>query len=207
MLGSAAQSMQAKDLRSRFRFSSFRQAAKPVLYLAALAVAGASCAAELEDPDRYKVASGQAQATGGIPVAPPSTGGTSQGGTTGMTGGSTGMTGGSTGAVTLDACVKTVFMSQCNFCHSPGLKSSFGELDLTGDDVIARLKDVPATNKGVSNVGSCTPGSLLINSANPAESVLLKRVKKTQNCGTPMPAPAGLSGADLACVEAWVNKF
>ena len=206
MLGSAAQSMQAKDLRSRFRFSSFRQAAKPVLYLAALAVAGASCAAELEDPDRYKVASGQAQATGGIPVAPPSTGGTSQGGTTGMTGGSTGMTGGSTGAVTLDACVKTLFM-ECTICHSTAAKSFFGDLDLSGDDVIARLKDLPATNKGVSNPASCTPGQLLINSANPAESVLLKRVKKTQSCGTAMPDANGLSGAKLTCLEAWVNKF
>jgi hypothetical protein len=103
--------------------------------------------------------------------------------------------------------VKDVFTSQCIACHSTALKDSFGGLDLSGDAVIMRLKDVAATHKGVTNPPACVTGAMLINSANPAESVLLKRVKGTQNCGTPMPFAPGLTGANLKCIEDWVMKF
>ena len=95
---------------------------------------------------------------------------------------------------------------------APGSAPDFSQanlagLDLSGDAVITRLKDVAATHKGVSNPTACVTGATLINSANPTESVLLKRVKGTQNCGTPMPFAPGLTGANLKCVEDWVMKF
>jgi hypothetical protein len=108
--------------------------------------------------------------------------------------------------VTLDACVKTVFTA-CTSCHSTAAKDFFGGLDLSGDAVITRLKDVAATNMGVSNAGACMPGALLINSANPADSVLLKRVKGTQSCGTLMPPSPPLTSTELKCIEDWVMKF
>ena len=202
--------MQAKNRRARLRSFSLRSAAKPALYLLGFTIAAASCAAELEDPARYTVANESTTATGG--TAPAATGGTGGGGTsaTGGTkaaGGTAGPTGGSaSNPVTLEACVKTVF-TECALCHSTSAKDFFGGLDLSGDAVITRLKDVVATNMGVTNPAACMSGSLLINSANPADSVLLKRVKSTQSCGTPMPAPSGLTGANLKCIEDWVMKF
>jgi hypothetical protein len=203
--------MQSKNRLARLRSFSPRSAAKPALYLGFM-IAAASCAAELQDPDSYKVANETATATGG--TTPAATGGiTSTGGTTGAggttsTGGTAGPTGGAAPSmVTLDACVKNVFSTQCTACHSTALKDSFGGLDLSGDAVITRLKDVAATHKGVSNPTACVSGALLINSANPAESVLLKRVQGTQNCGTPMPFAPGLTGDNLKCIQDWVMKF
>jgi hypothetical protein len=204
--------MQAKNRRARLRTFSLRSAAKPALYLLGFTIAAASCAAELEDPARYTVANEtKGIATGG--TTPTATGGSGGGGTTAMggtkaTGGTAGPTGGAgSGMVTLEACVKTIF-TECAACHSTQLKDSFGGLDLSGDAVITRMKDVVATNKGVANAPACVPGALLINSANPAESVLLKRVKGTQNCGTTMPTgTTGLTGEKLKCIEDWVMKF
>jgi hypothetical protein len=198
--------MQAKNLRARPRSLSLRSAAKPALYLLGFTIAAASCAAELEDPKLYTVANETKGVTGG--TAPTATGGTTAAGGTTSTGGTAGPTGGAAPSmVTLETCVKEVFASQCTVCHSTANKDSFGGLDLSGDAVITRLKDVVATHKGVTNPPACVAGALLINSANPAESVLLKRVKGTQNCGTPMPFAPGLTGANLKCIEDWVMKF
>ena len=200
--------MQAQDLRARLRSFSFRRIAKPALYLACVSAAASSCAAELENPDLYTVARNEGSASGGSP--PAATGGTpGQGGRANTTGGTPSTPTGGTqgGTVTLDDCVKTVFSSQCTSCHSTAAKSFYGDLDLSGDDVISRLKDIPATNKGSANMANCVPGALLINSANPAESVLLKRVAGTQNCGNPMPFAPGLTGQNLSCIQSWVMKF
>jgi hypothetical protein len=203
--------MQSKNRLARLRSFSPRSAAKPALYLGFM-IAAASCAAELQDPDSYKVANETATATGGS--APAATGGTGGGGAsatggTKATGGTGGPTGGAASNVTtIDPCVKAAFTSQaCNLCHSAALKADSGNLDLTGDDatVIARLKDVAATNTKATNAAAC--GTMLINSANPAESVFLKKVKGVAECGPGMPSGPGLSGADLTCFQDWVMKF
>jgi hypothetical protein len=73
-----------------------------------------------------------------------------------------------------------------------------------------RLVDVAPKNSAVSGTAkpTCPTGEFLINSNNPQESVMLKRLRKTQACGDAMP-PAGLpiSAADLKCLEDWILSF
>jgi hypothetical protein len=53
----------------------------------------------------------------------------------------------------------------------------------------------------------CVQGALLINTANPAESFMLKKLLGTQlNCGKQMPiAPGSITEAERACLVEWVH--
>nr|PZN26862.1 MAG: hypothetical protein DIU78_06560 [Pseudomonadota bacterium] len=154
----------------------------------------------------------------------PGVGGSGSGGTPGLGGSSSGGTsplGGSgsngdpsSGGMTQadypppSACMQTILTS-CNICHGAQAALIGGDLDLRGSDVAARLVDQPATYSGVPDAekGKCVQGAKLIDSQNPSESVLLKKVKSQQACGTPMPAPTGLGSADQVCVETWINSL
>jgi hypothetical protein len=72
-----------------------------------------------------------------------------------------------------------------------------------------RIKDVPATNSGITGDKSgCGAGALLINSTTNAESVMLKRIKGTQGtCGTQMPLGVPLNATDSKCLEDWIMSF
>ncbi len=190
-----------------------------VSLLGSAAIVG--CAAELDDPERFVPPAGNGGSGGligssngggaGSSGSPGQGGAPSVGGTAGMGSGGMAPTG-SGGApqqnVMMPDCAKTILATQCaNSCHAVSTPI-FGSLNLAGseDQVVQRLLDVPATNDSVLNKESCVPGALLINSANPAESVFLKRVKGTQDCGTQMPT-GGLKATEIQCLESWIMSF
>jgi hypothetical protein len=155
---------------------------------------------------------GTPAATGGTPAAtggtPAATGGTpaATGGTPAATGGTPAATGGTPSQASIPACVTTVITGKCTVCHTTALASTFGGLDLSGDYLV-RLVDVAATNIGVSNMGSCVPGAKLIDTATPDNSVFLKRLLNTQNCGTQMPSGTMLSADEQTCFKNWIQTF
>jgi hypothetical protein len=158
--------------------------------LLALFVIGCPEPADLKDPDFY-------------PKPPPTTGGSAS------TGGSG--TGGSAGPSCEVACVNDIFQTQatlCKICHGKLLKSSM--LNLEDPGYTARLKDVPAVHgdlgTGMTAAADCPKGDMLIDSATPANSWLLKKIHGEQgNCGTPMPAATPLNAAQKTCIETYVT--
>jgi hypothetical protein len=101
-----------------------------------------------------------------------------------------------------------VIQVNCVACHSAtGLK--FGGLDLSGGDaVIARVVGIAATNAEVADKSSCTPGALLVDPANPMNSVMYKRLKGTQGtCGNAMPQGFAMTATDSKCLEDWILSF
>jgi hypothetical protein len=119
---------------------------------------------------------------------------------------------GSGGGTQVPTCVNQIFqnddpLSGCGtaaVCH--GGPNGDGAVDLTSPGVIGRLLDAPATHPGLP---ACPKGDKLIDTANKAQSFLLKKVANTQSqdCGVGMPYGSMLTGADLACFETWVNRF
>lgn len=176
-----------------------------LLRFAAAASLAIGCAGELEGkPEDYVAAyygtGGSSSNSGGSNgiAGTMSTGG---GGTT-STAGSGGDSGG--GMLPDDLpCVAMVFQSHlCLACHDPNLKQ--GGLDLTGTRLGARL----TMTKSANDVASCENGKLLIDPANPNDSIMLKKVTGRQSCGDTMPLGGkGLTGNDRTCIEMWVNSF
>ena len=113
-----------------------------------------------------------------------------------------------------DPCVAKIFRgsaASCKLCHTSkatdagGLQSS--GLDLESPNPAPRLKDVPAKHTDVVNSSSsCPVGDKLIDTANPEQSWLLKKLRGIQGtCGTQMPQPpTSLRGEDLVCMENYV---
>jgi hypothetical protein len=167
-----------------------------ILLVAAVTGLLVACAGELEgNPNDYKAAY-ESQAQG-------NTGNMPNGGAGGSS--STGGTGNGGGTVPPDPdCVAKVFANNgCTGCHSPATKQ--GDFDLTGSELGKRFSTLPATYKGAT--GNCDQGALIIDPANPSRSVLLRKVKKNQSCGSPMPLVGNLPTSDLECIEKWVNSF
>jgi hypothetical protein len=149
--------------------------------LLALFAVGCPTPADLENADAYP--------------APANNAGTATGG--GGSGGGGGM------ATCETACMDNV-LAGCVLCHSSA--AMLGKLILDGDNYTARLKDQPAKHDAPGAGAVCPTGDKLIDSANPSESWLLKKVKNEQgNCGTVMPQGGPLSGADLMCVQDYVT--
>jgi hypothetical protein len=187
-----------------------RSAASTLLFLVAAATFATGCAGDLEgNPDEYTKATGGGGPSfgGGPSIAGANAGGTGGSGTAG-----TAPTAGTGSMVPPDpACVAQVFQSRlCSTCHSPVFTQpeAKGGLDLDGTNLGMRLSTTTAKYAGVTvNPAACKPGALIIDPVNNAESILLKKVNRTQACGTEMPQGTGLSGADLKCIEDWVNSF
>jgi hypothetical protein len=113
-------------------------------------------------------------------------------------------------------CVKKVFTgsaASCKLCHTSqstndgGLQSS--NLDLQSPNVTARLKDVPAQHLDIpatTPTVMCPTGDLLIDSAAPQNSWLLKKLMGQQGtCGTKMPQPpTNLTAAEIACMQTYI---
>jgi hypothetical protein len=93
----------------------------------------------------------------------------------------------------------------CTTCHAPATKDFFGGLDLVGATVTDRLMNVMAKNTMATNAASC--GTKLIDADNPAQSVLLKRISGTSDCGPAMPSGNGVTGPDLECLKTWIMSF
>jgi hypothetical protein len=204
--------MQLKVLRGLPFFSNRSTLFAAFSLVGAVALAG-GCASELDNPDAYMAAmagGGGAPPTvpGGTPGTP--TGGsvtTTTGGAVGTTGGVPAAMGGSTGGGTappLPACVTTAFSNSiCTSCHAPVIL--LGGLDLMGADVGTRLRDAAAKNMMATNAAAC--GTKLIDSENPAQSVMLKRISGTSDCGPAMPSGNGVTGPDLECLKTWIMSF
>jgi hypothetical protein len=81
-----------------------------------------------------------------------------------------------------------------------------GGLDLFVATRDTDFVDKPATYQGVVDPENCpaTP-ELIINSANPAASLMLTKLNGTYSCGTVMPQVGELAAADLQCITDWVN--
>lgn len=161
--------------------------------MGALAGFALACAGELDDnPEDYERAYVQG-ATGGRPPV-------------GGFGGGGGTAGGQNPVPADPACLKTVLEAQCLSCHTPPAIAG-GGFDLTGTQLGERLSKTLATYQGVSNRSSCKTGALIIDPANPPESILLRKVSSTQACGEAMPFGFGLLGTELECIQNWVKAF
>ena len=68
----------------------------------------------------------------------------------------------------------------------------------------ARLADIAAKNAMATDKAGC---GALINTATPADSVLIKRIKGMGACGPQMPLGAPLTPDEMKCLEDWVNMF
>jgi hypothetical protein len=151
--------------------------------------------ADLDNPEIYPKRGG---ATGGTAAGGTAAGGTAAGGT--ATGGTA--TGGTPGGATCESTCMTNVLKGCTSCHGEALK--LGMLDLQTAGYTARLKDQPATH--AEAMGTCPTGDKLIDSANPMNSWLLKKVSSQHgDCGDAMPLGAGLAGDDLKCVQDYVS--
>lgn len=82
-------------------------------------------------------------------------------------------------------------------CHSAGIL----HLDLESGSLEARLLDREADPEG-----PCA-GELLVDSAAPQDSLLLRKVDGTSTCGAPMPLtnPSALTDEQVTCIEQYVR--
>jgi hypothetical protein len=207
----------------------------PVIFglAAAMTLAGCPVGAELEDPDRFGIGTGgTGPGTGGTG---PATGGTAGSGTAGTAGSGTAGSGGGgivTPDVTCDGGVSyaTTLTENCarTGCHNE--RSKVSGLDLTANPGLAmRLKNQPAAYREIDCgapgpymecvPATCPPAgdALLVDSANPDNSWLLKKMNGTHNdCGVVMPvspgdrppAPAGpFDEARKACLDKLVRAI
>jgi hypothetical protein len=81
-------------------------------------------------------------------------------------------------------------------------------LELIAPGVEARLINVPATYEAAE--GLCPPtAELLIDTADPMASLLVKKLDGTQTCGDPMPQLMimGFTDADKACIRSWALEL
>ncbi|HVY27055.1 MAG TPA: hypothetical protein VHB79_10910 [Polyangiaceae bacterium] len=130
------------------------------------------------------------------------------GGNTAGSGGSG--TGGSGTMVNCEtACLASIINATgtgCKTCHSDMVKLDMGILDMASPGLSARLKDEASQHKGITgDTSGCPMGDKIIDSANPANSWLLKKITGQQGtCGTVMPSTGALSAADQKCVSDFV---
>lgn len=100
---------------------------------------------------------------------------------------------------------------QGSVCHgSPGRAPSplaGAGMDLFQPDRATTLVDQPASYDGVltDDLANCPAvPELRINSQNPADSLILKKLNGSYSCGTGMPQVGMLAPSDLDCITAWV---
>lgn len=145
--------------------------------------------------------SGGAMATSGGAVA-------TSGGAMATSGGAVG-SGGAGGAMgaAVPQCVTDTLKAQCLVCHGTMTAQFFGGLILEGN-FVPNLVDKPAQYKSLTDTSACKQGALLIDSNNPAESVMLKKIMGTQACGAVMPNNGVvLPTAQKDCLTQWIMTF
>jgi hypothetical protein len=123
-----------------------------------------------------------------------------------------GATSGSGGMVELcDApCLRALIdpATGCRLCHDGRTLAASG-LDLESPGLAARLKDVPAKHADLSpgmSATACSMGDKLIDSADPQNSWLLKKIRGQQGqCGNVEPPIGMLQPSEIACFEMYVT--
>jgi hypothetical protein len=101
----------------------------------------------------------------------------------------------SDGSVSCD--FKALIQAKCGSAGCHGGPTTSTGLDLTSDNLADRVS-------GRHGADSCAE-QLMIDKANPAQSVLYLRVTGT-TCGVRMPIGGSLSESDQACVLEWLGK-
>jgi hypothetical protein len=110
------------------------------------------------------------------------------------------------------SCDVDAAMVSCQgiICHgAPGTAPAItlgAGLDLFGADRVSKLINRPAKYTAVANPEACpTTPELLINSQNPAASLMVTKLQGTQLCGEVMPFGLTIEEADKQCILEWVN--
>jgi hypothetical protein len=202
---------------------TFHAAYATALLGAALALSGCPDGADLEDPNRFTQyttagaggttpvgGAGAGGAGSGGTVAgsagTPATGGAPTGGTAGADAGAAGSSG-SGGTITPLCDVPAALTASCALAGCHNASSMFADLVLTASVDLRALIDKPASHTDINcNPGGtymectaeqaatkCAPGLLVLNSANPAESWMVKKLQAgaAAGCGDDMPLPPG----------------
>lgn len=163
---------------------------------------GPGCATELDNPGAF------ANPTAGSTGTSGAAGNAGAGGASGGTGGSAGVSGaagtsgaGSGGNAAVCDAPTTIFAlaSESGGCMGPACHST-GAIgpDLQAADIPGRLRDV----QGIF----CSTGKF-IDSAAPANSLLITKILASNACLQRMPAALPpLDDADIQCVTDWVNS-
>jgi hypothetical protein len=113
-------------------------------------------------------------------------------------------------AAALETCAKVG-------CHKPLGSSVIAGLNLVPDDgLVSRLKDVPATFADIWCVNmacttiptACPTGALLVDSKDPEQSFLVRKLNDPLECGDKMPPPGyAFSEDQRACLELMVQAI
>jgi len=101
-----------------------------------------------------------------------------------------------------------LFLTSCagSVCHSPDANGNVvGEIDLVTPGFEADLIDRPSDYSAVEDSDACPPAGaeLIVNTASPEASLLIRKTSGGHACGLPMPPPgyAPLSEVDLECIR------
>ena len=193
--------------------------------LAPLCLCGVGCAAPLANPEAFEDRAPLTSSGGGGSVSVAGGGGAPLGGAPSGAGsagvelggsnhgGSTAGSGGAAVDGDLPACVTALFKptssGKCSngVCHHGA--NAPGGLDLASPGVSARLVDQTASHLGANPSSGCPRGDKLIDSANPQDSWLLKKLTldAAASCGAKMPATGFLTSDELSCLTGWVESF
>ncbi|MCY1041573.1 hypothetical protein OV208_09625 [Corallococcus sp. bb12-1] len=105
-------------------------------------------------------------------------------------------TGGTGGACATSTTATGIIQAQCFACHSTSSKEIGAGLDLQAPGLPGRL---------YTTTSSAACGAVpMADSANPANSLFLKKLTPTPGCGTQMPQGNPLSEAESACLKEWL---
>ncbi|RKG93127.1 hypothetical protein D7V88_03540 [Corallococcus terminator] len=105
-------------------------------------------------------------------------------------------TGGTGSACATSTTATGILQAQCFACHSTSSKEIGAGLDLEATGLPGRLYTTTS-----SSTCSSVP---MANSADPANSLFLKKLTSNPGCGTRMPQGAALSDAETACLKEWL---
>lgn len=138
---------------------------------------------------------GSSDGGSGGPATSGGAGGTSGATTTGTTTGG----GGSGGCDPAAAIAKGCGTIACHGGVMPPL------LELVAPGVEARIVNVPASYEGVQSGACPMPPELIVNTADPMASLLVKKLDGTQTCGDQMPQVPilGFTDEEKACIRSW----
>ncbi|RYZ36476.1 MAG: hypothetical protein EOO71_31675 [Myxococcaceae bacterium] len=107
-------------------------------------------------------------------------------------------TGGTGSACATSTTATGILQAQCFGCHSTDSKSIGAGLDLQAAGLPGRL---------YTTTSSATCGAVpMADSANPANSLFLRKLTSNPGCGTQMPQGAALSAAETACLKEWLTN-
>jgi hypothetical protein len=163
--------------------------------LAALLCTGCPVGADLDAPyNEYVLVDNTSSAVGTQDGSTGSTSTTTAGGTTG-------------GAASCANEAPDVVFKNCAhaICHgTPGMASPelTSGLDLFAPDVRTAVRDRPGS---VHATGPDCSAELVVNTANPAASLLITTLEYTAGCGVEMPVGIKAKPEEIQCVTEWVN--